>query len=147
MKDCFPGALLGGPRTYHGSTMPAMNDRSIPVRCVPCPTCGVGVGETCVSSTGKPGHHVPRRRMALRKLNAAETDTRPPVRTVSARYYTTVTVQARRAHRGSATRDELAEQLGLPPHAVHRAETGRPLSLAFAAVYSAWLWEQTHVVA
>jgi hypothetical protein len=41
-------------------------DRSVKVTLVPCPTCKAGVGQQCLSSSGKVVRHDRRRVMALR---------------------------------------------------------------------------------
>jgi hypothetical protein len=44
------------------------NSPAIRVRIVPCPECGAGVGEACITSNGKPlyGAHRSRRRLSIR---------------------------------------------------------------------------------
>lgn len=48
-------------------------DKKVPMKgVVPCPTCGAGVDEPCVTSTGRHVVHGSRRRMALRALRKAQ---------------------------------------------------------------------------
>lgn len=48
------------------------HDRQVKVRSVPCPTCGAGIEEFCLSANGRVTNHPMRRRMAIRAEFAAK---------------------------------------------------------------------------
>jgi DNA-binding transcriptional regulator YiaG len=115
------------------------NDRHVAVRSVACPTCGVGVGEPCVSSTGKRANHPTRRRMALRAEQAPSYSVDD---VMFVRCFSPAGRKAIRSDRG-ITQGQLAEIIGTDREVLSRWERGDSVASGNAgARYGAWLRDQ-----